>query len=205
MNSRSQILATIQENKPEFIPFPQVPAFKFDAKYVVEQFCEIANRVGSKVITVSGYEEIEQFIKETYQEKQRIVSEIPELSQTTNTDFSQAVTPHSFHDVDLAIIKAHFGVAENGAVWVSEELMGQRVIPFITQHLAIILNAKDVVATMHQAYEQLADTQYGYGCFIAGPSKTADIEQSLVIGAHGARSLTVFLLGEGVKGTSKRK
>lgn len=194
MNSRSQILANIQENKPEFIPFPEVPAFKFDATNVVEHFCETAIKVGSKVINVSGYEEIQQFIKETYPEKQRIVSLIPELSQTTNIDFSQAIMPHSFHDVDVAIIKAHFGVAENSAVWVSEELMGQRVIPFITQHLAIILNTKDIVATMHQAYVQLANDQYGYGCFIAGPSKTADIEQSLVTGAHGARSLTVFLM-----------
>ena len=196
MNSRSQILAAIKDSKPEFIPFPEVSAFKFDATNVVEQFCETAIKVGSKVISVSSYEEIQHWIAVNFGKGERIISTIQELSQTTNTDFSQVVMPHSFHDVDLAIIKAHFGVAENGAVWVSEELMGQRVIPFITQHLAIILNAKDIVTTMHQAYAQLADTQYGYGCFIAGPSKTADIEQSLVIGAHGARSLTVFLMPE---------
>ena len=85
--------------------------------------------------------------------------------------------------------------AENGAVWITEELMGHRALPFITQHLAIVINANDIVPTMHQAYKRIGDARQGFGTFIAGPSKTADIEQSLVIGAHGSRSMTVFLLG----------
>ncbi len=47
---------------------------------------------------------------------------------------------------------------------------------------------------MQQAYERIGDLDYGFGTFITGPSKTADIEQSLVLGAHGARGLTVFLM-----------
>ena len=72
--------------------------------------------------------------------------------------------------------------------------MGQRVSPFIPQYLAIIVNKKDIVPFMQQAYERIGDLDYGFGTFIAGPSKTADIEQSLVLGAHGARGLTVFLM-----------
>ena len=72
--------------------------------------------------------------------------------------------------------------------------MHQRVLPFITQHLAIIINAENVVPTMHEAYDQISKTSYGFGTFIAGPSKTADIEQSLVIGAHGPRSMTAFVM-----------
>jgi L-lactate dehydrogenase complex protein LldG len=44
---------------------------------------------------------------------------------------------------------------------------------------------------MHAAYEELGKVKSSFGLFLSGPSKTADIEQSLVIGAHGARSLTV--------------
>lgn len=66
--------------------------------------------------------------------------------------------------------------------------------PFIAQYLAIIVNKKDIIPTMHQAYERIGNQEYGFGTFIAGPSKTADIEQSLVLGAHGARGLIVFLL-----------
>ncbi len=48
---------------------------------------------------------------------------------------------------------------------------------------------------MHEAYARLAPREIGYGLFISGPSKTADTEQALVIGAQGARRCTVFLVG----------
>lgn len=102
--------------------------------------------------------------------------------------------PHSLEDVELTIVKAHFGIAENSALWVTDDLLGQRVATFIPQYLAIVVRKNDMVATMHQAYERIGNQEYGFGTFIAGPSKTADIEQSLVLGAHGARGLIVFLL-----------
>ena len=72
--------------------------------------------------------------------------------------------------------------------------MGNRALPFICQHLVIVLPIKKLVPTMHQAYQSIDVSANGFGTFIAGPSKTADIEQALVIGAHGARSLVVYLL-----------
>lgn len=71
--------------------------------------------------------------------------------------------------------------------------MGERILPFVCQHLAIVLDSKDLVGNMHEAYGKIKPGSIGFGVFIAGPSKTADIEQSLVIGAHGPRSLTIFL------------
>lgn len=47
---------------------------------------------------------------------------------------------------------------------------------------------------MHQAYDCIGNQEYGFGTFISGPSKTADIEESLVIGTHGARGLMVFIM-----------
>ena len=85
-------------------------------------------------------------------------------------------------------------VAENGAVWLSEDQLQVRVLPFICQHLAVLVNQKDIVHNMHEAYDKIGSSVYGYGAFIAGPSKTADIEQSLVLGAHGPRGMTVFLM-----------
>ena len=95
--------------------------------------------------------------------------------------------------VDTAIIKGAIAVAENGAVWLYESQMINRLLPFICQHLILVIEKKNIVATMHQAYQQIDTGKEGFGVFIAGPSKTADIEQSLVIGAHGARSLVVYL------------
>jgi L-lactate dehydrogenase complex protein LldG len=96
--------------------------------------------------------------------------------------------------VDFAILPGKFGVAENGAVWVSDERVRHRVIYFLAQHLALVVPADQIVNNMHEAYEPLRFDGPGFGTFISGPSKTADIEQSLVIGAHGARSLTVLLM-----------
>ena len=101
--------------------------------------------------------------------------------------------PHELADTDLAILRAHFGVAENAAVWMTEECMIERALPFICQHLAVLIDKKDIVGTMQEAYERLGVAAYGFGVFIAGPSKTADIEQSLVLGAHGPVSMTVFV------------
>ncbi len=72
--------------------------------------------------------------------------------------------------------------------------MGQRVLPFITQHLVVLLDESSLVGNMTEAYQKIDIDQDGFGVFIAGPSKTADIEQSLVIGAQGARSFMVIIV-----------
>jgi L-lactate dehydrogenase complex protein LldG len=83
-------------------------------------------------------------------------------------------------------------VAENGSIWVTDRAVRHRALFFIVQHLALVIPAHSIVHNMHQAYDRLELGGAEFGVFIAGPSKTADIEQSLVIGAHGPRSLTVF-------------
>lgn len=97
----------------------------------------------------------------------------------------------SLAEVEVLEIDGAFGVAENGAIWLTEESLPHRVAPFICQHL--VINVSEIVPNMHMAYERLGHVKSGFGLFLAGPSKTADIEQSLVIGAHGARSLTVII------------
>jgi L-lactate dehydrogenase complex protein LldG len=97
----------------------------------------------------------------------------------------------SLAEVEVLEIDGEFGVAENGAIWLTEEALPHRVAPFICQHL--VIHVKKIVPHMHAAYEELKKPSSSFGLFLAGPSKTADIEQSLVIGAHGARSLTVVI------------
>jgi L-lactate dehydrogenase complex protein LldG len=118
---------------------------------------------------------------------------LTELSEIAEIDFA-GVDGHTLEDVELGVFKAHFAVAENSAMWVTEEVLGKRVSPFICQHLMLIVNKKDVIQNMHQAYERIGADTYNFGTFIAGPSKTADIEQSLVLGAHGPRSLNIIIL-----------
>lgn len=113
---------------------------------------------------------------------------------------SEIRDPHDLEDLDVAILPGEFSVAENGAVWVAAASFPHRVLPFITQHLVMVVPGGEIVHNMHEAYERLHAggspfTKPGFGAFIAGPSKTADIEQSLVIGAHGPRSHAVVMLG----------
>lgn len=95
--------------------------------------------------------------------------------------------------IEHALFTGNFGVAENGAIWLEDKDLPHRILPFITQHLILKLDANQLVATMQDAYRRIHLNDCGFGVFISGPSKTADIEQSLVYGAHGAKELTVIL------------
>src|SRR5690606_5009915 len=158
---------------------------------------------GGDAITVSEVSAIDRELEKlpTYASADRIVSLVPGVA-AGSVDLQTIERPHDLENVDFAILPAQFGVAENAAVWLDLRDVRHRVICVLSQHLAVVVSAKEIVPTMHEAYRRLADpgsngdsfvARPGYGLFLSGPSKTADIEQSLVIGAHGARSLTVFL------------
>jgi L-lactate dehydrogenase complex protein LldG len=102
--------------------------------------------------------------------------------------------PHQLENVDFAVLRGHLAVAENAAVWVTDETVRHRVLYFLPQHLALVVPARALVHNLHEAYHRLTIGDRPFGAFVSGPSKTADIEQSLVIGAHGARSLVVYLV-----------
>ena len=123
----------------------------------------------------------------------QVVSGVTEI--VGNVDLAAVDDPHMLETVDFAIFPGEFAVAENGAVWVTDERVPHRAIYFITQHLALVVPADQMVHNLHEAYARISLGTSSLGVFISGPSKTADIEQSLVIGAHGPRSLTVFLVG----------
>lgn len=194
MTSREEILAKIKTNQPGPRALPADLSTAPGGMDSLTQFKTVLTTIGGAVVEVTNFEEIAQYIQREFKDKKRLISTLPELTSVTESGW-QNNDPHSYEDVDLAIIKAHFGVAENAALWITEDLMHQRAVPFICQQLAVVVNKVDIVATMHDAYSKIGDAEYGFGSFIAGPSKTADIEQSLVLGAHGPKSMTVFLLG----------
>ena len=94
--------------------------------------------------------------------------------------------------VDLAVVSGEMGVAENGAVWIPQTVR-HKLLYFIAEALLIVVDRNRLVNNMHEAYAALKTASYPYGVFISGPSKTADIEQALVMGAHGARKVLVVL------------
>lgn len=193
MTSRERILNLVKANQPDFLKLPEIfPSWKTELS-LTESFSAILKTIGGTIVQLNNLEEVAQYISTQFGEKGRIISTLPELADVTESGWKNN-DPHEYENVDLAIISAHFGVAENAAVWITEELMHQRAVPFICQQLAVVVSAKTLVPTMHHAYDLIGEADYSFGTFIAGPSKTADIEQSLVLGAHGPKSMIAFLL-----------
>lgn len=194
MSSRDSILSKIKNNQPTSVnELPGLSFLGLDKIDVIETYKTVLKGIGGFCEEVSSLDEVKAYIAAHYPVDKRKITTISELADIAETEWTND-DPHSLQNVELAIVKAHFGVAENSGLWVTDAILGQRVSPFIPQYLSIIVNKKDILATMHQAYERIGDLDYGFGTFIAGPSKTADIEQSLVLGAHGARGLVVFLM-----------
>jgi L-lactate dehydrogenase complex protein LldG len=128
-----------------------------------------------------------------HRDARRVATLVPGVGQAT-CDPEAIADPHDLAGLDLCVLRADLGVAENGAVWIDGRHLPHRALVVIAEHLAVVVDLQALVPDLHQAYARLA-VGGGFGLFLAGPSKTADIEQSLVIGAHGARSCTVLLVG----------
>lgn len=189
MSSKAKILSAIKESKPAStdLPFIDISAvISYDN--LTDQFKKVLGAIGGQCIEVSGKDEA-------------VAVAEAELSKVKNgvntlTGYDERLPLMNASDLaatDLAVIGGTIAVAENGAIWVSETQMVNRILPFIAQQLIIVIEKKDITATMHQAYQKINVAETGFGAFIAGPSKTADIEQSLVIGAHGPAGLKVIL------------
>ncbi len=193
MSTRDHIINAIRANKPA-VSAALRPAADQLTVYddPVAKFVATLESIGGKAERINRLDTVKEIIK-AEQAKGSLVADM--VGGQSGTFFKDK--PADFlKDIHLSCLEALIAVAENGAVWIPESNMGNRLIPFICQHLIIILQIDKIVSTMHQAYEQINTFEEGFGVFLAGPSKTADIEQSLVIGAHGARSLRVFLLDQ---------
>ena len=131
---------------------------------VVAQFCDMIKQVGGEAILLKEEEDVNEVM----------------------------ANPAELDGTDLAIVDGRLGVAENAAIWIEQDVK-QRAVYFISEKLVILLNKKDLVNNMHEAYTKIDTGKYGFGVFISGPSKTADIEQALVMGAHGAQDVLVLI------------
>ena len=197
MSSREKILGAISSNKPVFIESPvvEIDRIQVEPATALAQFTQTLVSIGGTVVQISDIQLIGDEIKKARDSGKYVVNTLPLLGEV-NEEINVSLDATALESVHQAYIGATLGVAENGAVWIFESQMKNRLLPFICQHLVICMHSKNIVPTMHEAYQQINVFKEGYGVFLAGPSKTADIEQSLVIGAHGARSLLVYLINE---------
>ncbi len=194
MNSREAILGRISGNKPAFTPLPATVVSKqASSEACLEKFVQSVQNAGAMVHVVADLAGIGVYLEQHFSPLERILNTVPGINLGTAAVAHQ-LDPHKLASLEIAVIKGALGVAENGAVWVTADDLPARVLPFICEHLVLVISQHNLVSNMHEAYAKLDVVSAGYGVFIAGPSRTADIEQSLVIGAHGPKRAHVFIL-----------
>lgn len=170
---------------------PTEPVKGIVYKDIVKQFIEMSKTVGGKVIEVKATDDLNAVIRKAYPDAKVFASNVKGIQADLNPD--TVATAADLNGTDVGIIQGEMGVAENGCIWVPQT-MKERAIYFISEELVILLDKKNIVNNMHEAYKRVEMNNYGYGVFISGPSKTADIEQALVMGAQAARGVMVILI-----------
>lgn len=163
------------------------------------KFVAQAEAVGCRVEIVQNDREIDSIIQRAYPDAKVIAGDSKKLKCAT-IDPDTVGSAQELNGTDVGVVNAFLGVAENGCVWIPQT-MKERDVCFISENLVAVLSKKNIVDNMHEAYALINREEYGaesfgdygYGVFIAGPSKTADIAQVLVNGAQAARGMTLII------------
>jgi len=189
MNSRAQILARVRRNQPAWRALPEVPSFDRPLADPWAAFAKALARMGGSVAVPVDGMALDAFLCDRFPQAQVICSATPEVTGTRAV--STVRDPAELDDVDVGVVRAAFGVAETGSVWLSEREFGVNVLGFLSQHLVVLLDPAAIVPDLHHAYRYAGFREARYAVFMTGPSATADIEGVLVRGAQGIRTLTV--------------
>ncbi|WP_121627753.1 LutC/YkgG family protein [Poseidonibacter antarcticus] len=187
MTSKEKILQNIRKNNVVVdVELPSYENFGITFENKFEKFSTMIESVGGKALVIDK-KDLDATVRELYKDEKQIASNVEGFT-LGNFDANAHDDAHNLKDIDVAVVKGNFAVAENGAIWMKNENNRHRALYFIAQNIVIVIDEKEIVSNMHEAYEKINFDDIGYGVFISGPSKTADIEQSLVIGAHGPKS-----------------
>jgi L-lactate dehydrogenase complex protein LldG len=194
VNSREEILSAVRRNLPLYpkVQHPAIPFFKHPPLSLRSAFVDHLLKAGGAAHDTRNSDEAASLITALHPGAKVVCSAVPEIAGTRWADSVR--DPHELADVDVGVVRAHFGVAESGAVWLTQEDLIVDSLGFLSQHLIVLLDPEQIVADMHEAYRRVRLDETAYGCFMMGPSATADVEATLVHGAQGARSLNVFFL-----------
>lgn len=193
MSTKDDILFRIRKHTGTRYERPEITLDAITYEDKLKQFSDSLEAAGGQTVVWQPGSDINELICRHFPEVKRIGSNLPEITCATfNPDFVS--DPRELNNTDLAIVEGCFGVAENGAVWITQQVKF-KALYFITTALIIIIDKDALVNNMHEAYRQIEGSDYKYGFFVSGPSKTADIEQALVLGAHGPMEVLVVLKG----------
>ncbi len=197
MSSRDDILASIRANRPRLDrPLPYVPAFD-DAPpaSLLDAFKDSLHRMGGMFLDPPAAGDRLAPVRAKIAGAKIVCSAVPEIAG--NRDIAGVGAPRDLADVDFAIVRASFAVAETGSVLLSDADLRVNAVAYLAQHLIVLLDPADIVVNQHHAYRRPEFRDRHYACFHTGPSATADIEGVLIHGAQGVRSLSVLPIARG--------
>jgi L-lactate dehydrogenase complex protein LldG len=191
MSSRDEILQRVRRNQPAPRELPAVPTFDSIPGALLERFKDGVARMGGKLAEAPSDGDFDALIKRLFPQAKVICSATPEVAG--NRAIGAVRSPRELDDVDVGVVRAVFGVAETGSVWLTEAQFQVNALGFLSQHLVVLLDPARILDNLHHAYRERAQFDTRYGVFMTGPSATADIEGVLIHGAQGIRTLTVIL------------
>jgi len=192
MNSRAFILDRVRRNQPAATPLPHVPDFDRELASPLATFTAALTRMGGTFVDPPARGSLDTFLFERFPQAKVICSATSEVRGTRA--IASVAYPSELQDVDVGVVRAAFGVAETGSVWLSETEFGLNALGFLSQHLVVLLDPHDIVPDLHHAYRHRGFFDARYAVLMTGPSATADIEGVLIRGAQGIRTLTVIPL-----------
>ena len=190
---KEELFQKLRANTREQYDMPDMNIQGITYPDTFKQFAEMTKTVGGNIVEAKEGDDINDIIKSLYPEAKTFASNLPyiTIAQKNPDTVTEA---KDLDGTDVGIVEGKIGVAENGCVWIPQT-MKEKAVCYISEYLVIILKKSDIVNNMHEAYKRITfDPQYNFGAFISGPSKTADIEQALVMGAQAARGVTVIVV-----------
>jgi L-lactate dehydrogenase complex protein LldG len=192
MSSRDEILASARKNLPRVDrPLPDVPLFDDSPPAsLLSAFKDSLQQMGGVFLDPPASGDMLAPVRAKIADAKIVCSTVPEIAG--NRDIAGIGAPQDLADVDFAIVRASFAVAETGSVLLSDTDLHVNAVAYLAQHLIVLLDPTDIVVNLHHAYRRPEFRDRHYASFHTGPSATADIEGVLIHGAQGVRSLSVL-------------
>jgi L-lactate dehydrogenase complex protein LldG len=194
--SRNTILDAVRGNQPTAHPMPTIPHFHTSQlptnqpADLVAAFCESIARMAGVVVT-EVVPNLNSFLRAKFPDAKVICSATPEYAGTIEpaslNHWSEASA------IDVCILRSPMGVAETGSILLSDIELQVNTLAFLAHDLVVLLDPKQIVGNIHDAYEHPHFKRRPYSVLMTGPSGSGDISGITVHPAQGVKTLTVIL------------
>jgi L-lactate dehydrogenase complex protein LldG len=193
---RNAIIDAVHKNQPASQSMPHIPPFGInDTNDLVELFTQGVMRTAGTVIP-EAIPDLDDFVRNKFPSAKVICSAVPECEGTIRpaelSHWSEA------SKIDVSIVRSPLGVAETGSVLLSDVELRVNTIAFLSHDLVVLLDAKEIVRNIHDAYQHPYFKARPYSLLMTGPSGSGDIGGVTVHPAQGVKTLTVILTAKSV-------